>query len=222
MANIVDPDGGGLISVVPGDGMDNIRVFAAGTENEHIQTYIDSGASDHCFINKNDFSAYELFSEIREGQAACRGAKFRICGKGTVIKTYTLKGKETKITFQNALHTPDFAANLISVGRFDTAGFRVVFNDGDATFIDPGGHTFISAPRINGMYCLTDSQPVAMPARSHEHPGDIDLWHRRLAHAGVSLIENMAKKNLVDGLQVITATRLPGMCEDCIFGKHTA
>jgi len=112
----------------------------------------------------DDFSAYEPFAEIRESQAACRGANFRICSKGMVTKAYMLKGKETKITFQNALHTPDFAANLISVSRFDTAGFQVIFNHGDATFIDPRGHTFISAARINGMYCLTDSEPVAMPA----------------------------------------------------------
>ena len=219
-----DPDeaNNGMLPVGPGSGLDNVWVLMAGGKAENVQTYVDSGASDHCFVNKSDFSAYVPFSETREGQAACRGAKFRICGKGTVVKTYMSKGKQTKLTFNNALHTPDFAANLISVGRFDAAGFRVVFNEAEATFFDPNGHIFISAPRLNGMYSLSTCEPVAMPARSHEHPTNIDLWHRRLAHTGVSLIENMAKKKLVDGLQVTSEERLPGMCEDCVLGKHTS
>jgi len=57
MADIGNPDGNDLILVAPGDSMDNIRVFTAGTDSGHIQTYVDSGASDHCFINKNDFTS---------------------------------------------------------------------------------------------------------------------------------------------------------------------
>ncbi|KAF8960208.1 hypothetical protein BDZ97DRAFT_1799960 [Flammula alnicola] len=49
-------------------------------------TYADSGASNHCFANKSDFSTYELFDEPKEGQAASREARFKIHGKGTVVK----------------------------------------------------------------------------------------------------------------------------------------
>ncbi|KAJ3741660.1 hypothetical protein EV360DRAFT_11204, partial [Lentinula raphanica] len=49
---------------------------------------------------------------------------------------------------------------------------------------------------------------------------DIETWHRRLAHAGLSRIETMMKKNLVDGLDV-TTTDVSGKCIDCLMGKAT-
>ncbi|KAJ3492188.1 hypothetical protein NLJ89_g11264 [Agrocybe chaxingu] len=188
-----------------------------------LLTYVDSGASDHCFANKNDFSAYELFPETREGQAALRGAKFKILGSGTVRKSFISEGRRTSITFHNALHTPDFAANLISVSKFDAARFKVLFADGRAQFIDPHGETFVTASRTSGMYILTQDPPTAaLSAKSHEKPTSIDTWHRRFSHAGTSLIVDMARKNLVDGLNITEGEKAPGMCEDCIYGKQMA
>jgi len=42
----------------------------------------------------------------------------------------------------------------------------------------------------------------AQSARSHEKPGDILTWHRRLGHIAIPRILRMAKRNLVDGLKM--------------------
>ncbi|KAJ3825770.1 hypothetical protein EV361DRAFT_764870, partial [Lentinula raphanica] len=49
---------------------------------------------------------------------------------------------------------------------------------------------------------------------------DLETWHRWFAHAGLSRIEMLMKKDLVDGLEV-TSTDISGKCVDCLMGKAT-
>ena len=44
------------------------------------------------------------------------------------------------------------------------------------------------------------------------------LWHRRLRHASMSIISNLSKKNLVDGLPTL-AFEKDKICYACQFGK---
>ncbi|GLB45566.1 putative reverse transcriptase (RNA-dependent DNA polymerase) [Lyophyllum shimeji] len=61
-----------------------------------------------------------------------------------------------------------------------------------------------------------------MIARSLNVPVDLDTWHRRFGHAGVTTIREVAKKGLVDGLHIKGDMKVKGLCEDCVYGKHTA
>lgn len=205
-----------------------VMVAGVGGEADRIVTitYANSGASNHCFANKTDFSTYELFVGVREGQAASKSARFRIHGKGTVIKHYISDEKATQMIFTNALHTPDFAANLVSISQFDLANFTVIFGGGLARFINPKGLEILTIKRKNGMYVFEEAEPeqdvTAMPAKSHEKPTSIDQWHRRFCHFGICTIKDMSSKQLVDGLDITQGSKeATGMCEDCVYGKQT-
>ncbi|PPQ91525.1 hypothetical protein CVT25_008793 [Psilocybe cyanescens] len=86
-----------------------------------------------------------------------------------------------QFNFSNVLHTPDFAANLISISQFDEAGFKVVFGAGKAQFINPKGEVALEVGKRNGMYLFqetsAETHPIAMTARSHEKPTTIQQWH---------------------------------------------
>lgn len=189
-------------------------------------TYIDSGASDHCFINRADFgSDYVAFNALREGQSASKGAKFRILGQGSIMKVVESPGlnARTMLKFNSVLHTPDLTANLISVGRFDITGFSVNFGSGRATFVDPDGVNFMAGERSGSMYHLKLTNQVhAMAAKSHEKPTSLETWHRRFGHASISSIRTLAKQGLLAGLQFVGDIDAKTTCEDCIYGKHTA
>lgn len=194
----------------------------------HRITYADSGANNHYFANKTDFSTYTKFPEVKEGQAATKSSRFVIHGTGSVEKKYLSNNKSTTFTFSNALHTPDFAANLISVSKFDDAGFNIHFGGGKARFIDPDGNEILEVSKRNGMYIFeeVDAPPgdIATPAKSHEKPTTIDQWHRRFCHFGERTIKDMDTKHLVDGLHIVKSEghgSSLGLCEDCIYGKQT-
>ncbi|KZT31659.1 hypothetical protein SISSUDRAFT_963130, partial [Sistotremastrum suecicum HHB10207 ss-3] len=48
---------------------------------------------------------------------------------------------------------------------------------------------------------------------------DIDLWHRRCGHPGISLIISMIKNQIVEGMDADLDSPFP-ICGPCIKGKH--
>ncbi|KIJ53618.1 hypothetical protein M422DRAFT_78314, partial [Sphaerobolus stellatus SS14] len=72
-----------------------------------IHTYADSGVSDCCFVNREDFAEYTALDIPHEGQSANKEGIFKILGYGSVTKTIESHGLRTTITFKSALHTPD-------------------------------------------------------------------------------------------------------------------
>ena len=75
----------------------------------------------------------------------------------------------------------------------------------------------------NGMYLLNVEPPTAARVMQYTQKStSVDVWHRRLGHVGVTSIVEMARKGLVDGLEIVGDTEIQGKCEDCIYGKQTA
>jgi len=78
------------IAVIPAESTGNTskeNFYALMTRlSPHIEpriiTYADSAASDHCFVNINDFSTYQSF-EGKCGMTATTGGDFVIRGTGT-------------------------------------------------------------------------------------------------------------------------------------------
>lgn len=128
------------------------------------------------------------------------------------------------------IHTPELVANLISIGRFDRAGFTVTFGRGEVVFRDSDGDDILHGHGSEGIYLINiDSQRaevergtknLAFTAKSHEHPVPIDTWHRCFGHAGVTAIKQVA--TLVDSLQITGNIDEKISCEDCVLGKQVA
>ena len=112
-------------------------------------------------------------------------------------------GKHTKLTFNLALHTPNLSANLVSIGCFDDAEFTIIFGGKTVKFIDPNGTNILTGKWSQGMYLLEPVEPhVAMIAKSIDKPTTLDVWHRQFGHAGISGLRELARKKLVDGLDI--------------------
>ncbi|MBW0460452.1 hypothetical protein O181_000167 [Austropuccinia psidii MF-1] len=75
------------------------------------QTILDSGANNHMFTSKSDFTDLRISSGgVQIGQ---EGVKIPIKGRGKVIKI----SNNNKIVFNNALYVPDLPYNLISLSK---------------------------------------------------------------------------------------------------------
>lgn len=180
-------------------------------------TFMDSGASDYFFQNREDFTEYTPVA-FRTGSSAIEGkGTFEILGQGTVTKTFRLDGDDVKLTFKNALHSPSLAANLISVSALDKAGLSTVFSNGRAAVRDKSGKEIFAGRGSDSMYVL-DAAPTPQAMSSRSSPTSLCNWHRRFVHMSPKNIEEMASKNLMDGLE-ITSDPLQGRCEDCILAR---
>lgn len=189
-----------------------------------ILTLLDSGASDHCFVQKGRFSDYKAISPPRTGNSAGKGSTFSIEGSGTAEFLTAVNGVAAKIVMKGCLHTPQLRSNLISVSQLVARGSRVTFEGDLAVVRNQEGRTVLIAVRRNGLYVIiTDDIPVisANAAQAKHKAVGYDIWHRRLGHVATDVISRMVRESLVDGLNISGNAQLDAMCEDCIYGKHT-
>src|SRR6266511_2573957 len=104
----------------------NFQSFNGG----RVPTFVDSGASDTMFVSRGDFDNYKSTSPRSGDSAKAVDGNFEIIGEGTVVKHYLVDGREKKLTYTRAIHTPTLNANLISVSAFDKAGLTTTFGVG--------------------------------------------------------------------------------------------
>ena len=187
---------------------------------KEIPTFMDSGASDTMFVSREMFSDYTPITSRVGDSAKAIGGGFEIAGEGNVVQRYHVNGKECNVTYTHALHTPSLNANLISISAFDKAGLTTTFSNGEGIIRKADGTVVLAGRNVNGMYILEtiDDTPLAM--RSVSQPTSLEQWHRRLTHCSPLTIQEMAKNNLVDGLE-LSGTVVTGKCEDCILGRQT-
>ncbi len=103
-------------------------VAAASTSGaSKTRTLLNSGTTDYCFQDRNHFTEYTKAGG-REGEVAIKNSRFSIEGQGLVTRKYTVGGKMITLCFKDAIHTPQLASNLVSVGRLCDAGFQVNFD----------------------------------------------------------------------------------------------
>ena len=192
-----------------------------------VPTFIDSGVSDTMFVSKGDFNNYTSTPPRSGDSAKAVDGDFEIIGEGTVVKHYLVDGKEKKITYTHAIHTPTLNANLVSVSSFDKARLTVTFGGGHGVVRKNDGTAVLTARLVKGMYVIDELNGdlpgipnVLLAMTSLSKPVSLEQWHRRLAHCSPLTIAEMSKEKLVDGL-IISGNDLRGKCEDCIIGRQT-
>ena len=188
-----------------------------------VPTFMDSGASDTMFVSRDAFTEYEPTTPRTGDSAKAVNGSFEIIGEGNVVQHYQVNGKERKITYTRALHTPTLNANLVSVGALDKAGLITTFGNGQGITRQADGTVVLAGKNVNGMYLLEAAEPVpgkTIAMGSLVQPTALEQWHRRLAHCSPLTIQEMANNGLVDGLKISDVT-LTGKCEDCIMGRQT-
>jgi len=194
-------------------------------ENIHnIPTLLDSGANDHCFTNRNLFTSYTPLSTSLTRLSANKDSTFEIIGKGDVEIKTRVNEKVITVILEDTLHTPDLRSNLISAAKLSKKGATIHFDKDKATVKVPNGINIMSATRYDQLYTvkLENSQPTILVTQSKNKAVDFGTWHHQLAHTGAGVIREMITHNLVDGLNVTGELSINGICEDCVFGKHTA
>ena len=189
-----------------------------------IPTLLDSGTSDHCFADLSLFTSYTLFEQPSPGLTTEEELTFNVVGKGSVKLQTNINGQRRTITFNNALYTPGFRSNLISVARLSTKGAEAHFKNNKAVIKTKNGTDIISATQSGLLYVvdMDKIQPTAFMAQSKQKPTSFATWHRCLAHAGAETIHQIMTENLVDRLNICGELSIGELCEDCIYGKHAA
>lgn len=195
----------------------------------HVKALLDSGASSHLIRAKEYFHSYDELG-AKDVTTANLGT-LRTYGGGTCYADVTFRGKTFRIRFNNCLHAPDAAVNLISVGRLVAARVGCTFID-DGVVLTKAGVGFAEGTMTsNHLFSMNISfvpapacpplTPVAATIENamYSHvPESADLWHNRFGHPGERATHIILRRIVGTPLADSALSR----CEPCIIAKHVA
>ena len=134
----------------------------------NILMLLDSGASDHCFADLSLFTSYTPFNQPLSGLTAEKGLTFNVVGRGNIEFQTKTNGVKRTITIDNALYTPGFRSNLISMSKLSIKGVEAIFKDDKAVIRTQNGTDIMSATQIGQLYIveMDKPQPTALITQS--------------------------------------------------------
>ncbi|KAJ3570020.1 hypothetical protein NP233_g4673 [Leucocoprinus birnbaumii] len=178
---------------------------------------LDSACTVHVSPDKTDFISLHPVNDRRV--KGVNGSMVEAQGVGDIL----LKAVDgTCITLKDALYVPKATVKLVSIARLiDQLSGSIRFTNEEAFIYDKHSTCISTGTRIPGynLWRLNNFTPsidfahVALPTPT------LETWHRRLGHANVQAIHDMAKKGLATGMK-IDLSLAPPKCDSCILGKQ--
>ncbi|GJT37058.1 retrovirus-related pol polyprotein from transposon TNT 1-94 [Tanacetum coccineum] len=172
-----------------------------GVDLEPDEWIKDSGCSKHMTGHRKLFSTYKAYN----GGNVIFGSNLRgnIIGKGTI--------SNDSLNIDNVEHVDNLGFNLLSIGQICDNKCRVTFSEHDGKVIGRG-------IRKKGLYVMklgNKKKDNICLATINENS---TLWHRRLGHANMRLIQSLASKELVRNLPKLKFDQ--HFCDACKIRKQ--
>ncbi|GJT81906.1 retrovirus-related pol polyprotein from transposon TNT 1-94 [Tanacetum coccineum] len=155
----------------------------------------------------------KLFSSYRayNGGNVIFGSNLRgnIIGRGTILNG--------SLKIDNVEHVDNLRFNLLSVGQICDNKCRVTFSEHDSE-ITKDGKVIGRGIRKKGLYVMKLGNKPEDKICLATIDENSTLWHRRLGHANMRLIQSLASKELVRNLPKLKFDQ--HFCDACKIGKQ--
>ncbi|GJX49783.1 retrovirus-related pol polyprotein from transposon TNT 1-94, partial [Tanacetum coccineum] len=167
----------------------------------------DSGCSKHMMGNRKLFSTYKAYN----GGNVIFGSNLRgnIIGKGTI--------SNDSLKIDNVEHVDNLGFNLLSIGQICDNKCRVTFSEHDSE-ITKDDKVIGRCIRKKGLYVMKLGNKLKEKICLATIDENFTLWHRRLGHANMRLIQSLASKELVRNLPKLKFDQ--HFCDACKIGKQ--
>ncbi|GKC35863.1 retrovirus-related pol polyprotein from transposon TNT 1-94 [Tanacetum coccineum] len=178
-----------------------------GVDLEPDEWIKDSGCSKHMTGNRKLFSSYKAYN----GGNVIFGSNLRgnIIGKGTI--------SNDSINMDNVEHVDNLRFNLLSIGQICDNKCTVTFSEYDSE-ITKDGKVICRGIRKKGLYAMKLGNKPKDKICLTTIDENSTLWHRRLDHANVRLIQLLASKELVRNLPKLKFDQ--HFCDACKIRKQ--
>ncbi|GJX95516.1 retrovirus-related pol polyprotein from transposon TNT 1-94 [Tanacetum coccineum] len=172
--------------------------------NEWIK---DSGCSKHITGNRKLFSTYKSYN----GGNVIFGSNLRdnIIGKGTI--------SNDSLKIDNVEHVDNLGFNLLSIRQIYDNKCRVTFFEHDSE-ITKDSKVIGRGIRKKGLYVMKLGNKPKDQICLVTIDDNSTLWHRKLGHANMCLIQSLASKELVWNLPKLKFDQ--HFCDACKIGKQ--
>ena len=184
-----------------------------GASSDPALWYLDTGATNHMS------GCREFFNNLDETTTGFvkfgDNSRIQIKGKGE-IEVNQKDGSTLRLC--HVLFVPKLEANILSLGRLDEEGYRMIVGEGKLTIFNPCGQLFAEVHRSSGRLYLLKLNIVDQCLIMSEDNAEEWLWHSRFGHLNFHTLQEMSRKNSVEGLPSFVIPRK--ICRSCVAGKH--
>lgn len=183
--------------------------------------HLDSGTTSHICTMRDAFQTYTPLHN-----ATVRGVGpdvARVEGTGSIILKFKVGNDVIAHEIKDALHVPGAPNCLLSVSRFDDGGGEVGFRKGECVLRNKDGKV-VGTGRKEGRLYKLDARAVLIREQANFATSDAkswDHWHRVLGHIGISTLEKMHQKHVVDGFTIDESSIPSRTCTSCLEAKLT-
>jgi Integrase core domain/GAG-pre-integrase domain len=182
---------------------------------------LDSCTTSHIC---NQREAFVEYSKLENATVQGVGnTPARAIGQGTVVVNFAVEGKDVKHRLRDVLHVPEAGNSLLSVSRFDESSGNIEFRNGTCMLYTKGSQLVGMGKKHDRLYRLDARAQLQANERANlAAPKKLswDAWHRLYGHIGMSSLETLKQKELVDGLEIDESTVPSRSCEACIQAKQ--
>ena len=140
-------------------------------------------------------------------------AKGNILGKGTI-------GNSSSPLIEDVLLVENLNYNLMSVSQLCDKGFKVIFMSSKCIIMDSFSDDIIFVgKRFENVFTIDIDVARDVDKCFVSISNESWLWHRRLGHANMDLLNKLSTRQLVKGLPSVSFQK-DKICDACQFGKQ--
>nr|XP_016514693.1 PREDICTED: uncharacterized protein LOC107831444 [Nicotiana tabacum] len=173
--------------------------------------YLDSVCSSHMTDDKN------LLKEVTKINGG--NVKFGDDTRGKIVDTGTVPiSNNCDITKVHLVDRLNY--NLLSIIQLCDLGYKVKFKKTRCVIENEAGKIILPGKRYGNIYILNGFENLDSHICLASISDDPWLWHKKLGHASMHLIEKLSKHDLVIGLPKLNFSR-NHVCDACQIGKQT-
>ena len=186
------------------------------TMNQSNEWFIDSAATKHMTNNK---SILENYVQYQEPKSIYLGDSTVILahGEGKVKLPTVNRTREIVLDLHQVLFVPKLTKNLLSVPAMASMGAEIYF-DKDKCLVRKNSQEFVIGSLLRDKLYIVNSAEYAQVSTANNAPPPA-LWHLRLGHLNYTYMNQLMKKEMVDGLNYDVDTQSQKECEACVLGK---
>ncbi|XP_078439273.1 uncharacterized protein LOC144709570 [Wolffia australiana] len=153
------------------------EILLQGSDTTHQHSdlwYLDTGATSHVTGNRIFFAHLDESEEgfVKFGD----GSRIEIQGKGIIT---VLRKDGHNICFRDVLFVPKLCANILSLGRLDEEGYKVIMHQTALTIYDQDDTLLARVHRTHGHLYLLQLQVTEGCLLSQDNDDSCQLWHLR-------------------------------------------
>jgi hypothetical protein len=177
---------------------------------------IDSGCTQHMTSNSRMFTSLDENVDEQDKITFGDNSKGKVQGLGKVTISNDL-------SISNVLLVAPLSFNMLSVGQLCDLGLQCLFTPTEVVVSKMDDESMVfKGFRYNNLYLVDFSSEDANLRTCLFTKASLGwLWHRRLAHVGMSTLKKVLKKDMVRGLKDVVFEK-DELCSACQAGKHVA